>query len=102
MAHHVLPTDTPIALAQNSRVEVRLEAGHGQITGTLSPGGGQPGQGRPTILFPVAGSHADDHCNTKPAIGFTATDNGADALENLSPTLRAHGISGVAHDKAQT
>lgn len=39
-----------IAFAQNSRGELRWESGHGQIAGTLSTGGGKPGQGRPMVL----------------------------------------------------
>jgi DNA (cytosine-5)-methyltransferase 1 len=38
-----------IAFAQNSRGELRLESGHGQLAGALSTGGGKPGQGRPMI-----------------------------------------------------
>lgn len=38
------------AFAENSRSEVRLEGGDGQRTGTLSTGGGKPGQGMPTIV----------------------------------------------------
>ncbi|HHN1281972.1 DNA cytosine methyltransferase [Pseudomonas putida] len=38
-----------IAFAQNSRGELRWESGHGQIAGTLSTGGGKPGQGQPVI-----------------------------------------------------
>jgi DNA (cytosine-5)-methyltransferase 1 len=37
------------AFAQNARGEVRLESSHGQLAGTLSTGGGKPGQGRPMI-----------------------------------------------------
>ena len=39
-----------VAFAENSRQEVRLEGGDGQVAGALSTGGGKPGQGRPTIL----------------------------------------------------
>ncbi len=39
-----------MAFAQNSRGELRLESGHGQITGALSTGGGKPGQGLPMVL----------------------------------------------------
>ena len=39
-----------IAFAQNSRGELRLESGHGQIAGALSTGGGKPGQGLPMVL----------------------------------------------------
>ncbi|VFR23703.1 Cytosine-specific DNA methyltransferase [plant metagenome] len=42
-----------IAFAQNSRGELRLESGHGQIAGALSTGGGKPGQGMP-MVFSVA------------------------------------------------
>ncbi len=47
-----LSTDqTPaIAFAQNSRDEVRLEGGTGQMTGALKVGGGKPGQSYPAIL----------------------------------------------------
>ena len=43
-----------VAFAENSRAEVRLEGGDGQITGTLSTGGGKPGQGYPTIAQNMA------------------------------------------------
>lgn len=39
-----------MAFAQNSRGELRLESGHGQLAGTLSTGGGKPGQGLPMVL----------------------------------------------------
>lgn len=39
-----------VAFAQNSRGELRLESGHGQIMGTLSAGGGKPGQGLPVVF----------------------------------------------------
>jgi DNA (cytosine-5)-methyltransferase 1 len=46
VAAHAPPA---MAFAQNSRGEVRLESGHGQIAGALSTGGGKPGQGHPMI-----------------------------------------------------
>ncbi|OWB29454.1 DNA cytosine methyltransferase [Xanthomonas oryzae pv. oryzicola] len=48
-----------IAFAENSRSELRWESSHGQIAGTLSAGGGAPGQGRPIVL--QAAAH-EDHC----------------------------------------
>lgn len=39
-----------IAFAQNSRGELRLESGHGQISGARSTGGGKPGQRLPMVL----------------------------------------------------
>lgn len=67
------------AFAENSRSEVRLEGGDGQIVGTLSAGGGKPGQGQPCIAF-------------------SCKDYGADAGE-VSPTLRAMG-HGASHANA--
>lgn len=68
-----------MAFAENSRSEVRLEGGDGQVAGTLSAGGGKPGQGQPCIAF-------------------SCKDHGADAGE-LSPTLRARG-HGSSHPNA--
>ncbi len=59
-----------IAFAENSRGEIRLQGGDGQIAGPLSTGGGKPGQGFP-------------------AIAFSYKDHGADASIDMSPTLRA-------------
>ncbi|MCH8505985.1 MAG: DNA (cytosine-5-)-methyltransferase, partial [Ectothiorhodospiraceae bacterium] len=45
----------PLAFAENSRHELRLEGGDGSRTGALSTGGGKPGQGAPMVAFtPVA------------------------------------------------
>lgn len=38
------------AFAENSRAEVRLEAGDGSISGSLSSGGGKPGQSYPVAM----------------------------------------------------
>ncbi|EGQ8491847.1 DNA cytosine methyltransferase [Vibrio cholerae] len=40
-----------VAFAENSRAEVRLEGGDGQVAGCLSAGGGKPGQGCPTVAY---------------------------------------------------
>ncbi|WP_444485041.1 DNA cytosine methyltransferase [Xanthomonas citri] len=48
-----------IAFAQNSRNQLRSESSHGQIAGTLSTGGGKPGQGRPMVLQVT--SHEDHY-----------------------------------------
>ncbi|WP_313644888.1 DNA cytosine methyltransferase [Pseudomonas sp.] len=44
-----------LAFAENSRSEIRLEGGDGQVVGTLSTGGGKPGQGLPCIAFQERG-----------------------------------------------
>ncbi|RCL28579.1 DNA cytosine methyltransferase [Pseudomonas sp. AFG_SD02_1510_Pfu_092] len=68
-----------LAFAENSRAEVRLEGGDGQVVGTLSAGGGKAGQGQPCIAF-------------------SCKDHGADA-GHLAPTLRAMG-HGASHPNA--
>lgn len=64
-----------LAFAQNSRGELRLESGHGQLAGTLSTGGGKPGQGRPMIASVAPRDRAH---------GMTAESG-----DDISPTLRA-------------
>ncbi|MNN40956.1 hypothetical protein D3C81_1550480 [compost metagenome] len=68
-----------LAFAENSRAEVRLEGGDGQVVGVLSAGGGKPGQGQPCIAF-------------------SCKDHGADAGQ-VAPTLRAMG-HGASHPNA--
>ena len=63
-----------LAFAENSRSEIRLEGGDGQITGAISTGGGKPGQGTPCIAF-------------------SCKDHGGDAGP-ISPTLRSMGHDG--------
>src|SRR3546814_2927332 len=51
-----------LAFAQNSRGELRLESGHGQIAGALSTGGGKPGQGMPMVLsVALRGRRSEEH-----------------------------------------
>lgn len=84
-----------VAFAENSRAEVRLEGGDGQIVGTLSAGGGKPGQGTPTI---AGGSGVrrllPSECEALQGFprGYTAiTINGKPAAD--SPRYRALGNS---------
>lgn len=66
-----------VAFAQNSRDEVRLENGDGQITGALSTGGGKPGQGYPAITLTTGDNHAVGvtiHCTDKTAKTMSYTD----------------------------
>ncbi|RUT67453.1 hypothetical protein CKG00_10810 [Morganella morganii] len=74
--------NTCISFAENSQGEIRLQGGDGQIVGPLSTGGGKPGQGYP-------------------AIAFSYKDYGADATENLSPTLRAGNSSNSNQNSGQ-
>ncbi|MCD9008062.1 DNA cytosine methyltransferase [Luteimonas sp. XNQY3] len=103
IAHRVL-SPAPMAFAQNSRGEVRLESGHGHIAGTLCAGG-KPAYGLPAIVSPASDAEATPDAqphgipthdardqqdgNGHPIIAFTATDYGADAHEGIAPTLRA-------------
>ena len=43
----------PVAFAENTRAEVRLEGGDGTRTGALSTGGGKPGQGIPCVAYGI-------------------------------------------------
>ncbi len=99
VAHPIQTTVT--AFAQNSRGEVRLEAGDGHLAGALSTGGGKPGYGRPTIV--CRSRPADEQTAGNPAplpiLAFTAKDDGADHLENLAPTLRS-GNHAASHANA--
>ncbi|WP_273828101.1 DNA cytosine methyltransferase [Pseudomonas sp. SBT1-2] len=65
---------TPLAWAQNSRGEVRLESGHGQLTGALMSSG-KAAYGIPAVASVAIGGRA---------YGAIAELGG-----NLSPTLRA-------------
>lgn len=64
-----------LAFAQNSRGELRLESGHGQLSGALSTGGGKPGQGLPMIA----------------SVSLRGREHGlaAELGDGISPTLRA-------------
>ncbi len=64
-----------IAFAQNSRNELRWESGHGQVVGTLSTGGGKPGQGLPVVL--------------SVSLRGRAEQTNAELGTHISPTLRA-------------
>jgi DNA (cytosine-5)-methyltransferase 1 len=44
-------TFIPVAFAENSRAELRLEGGDGQTVAALKTGGGKPGQSYPAIAF---------------------------------------------------
>jgi DNA (cytosine-5)-methyltransferase 1 len=61
----------PVAFAENSRHELRLEGGDGQRTGALSTGGGKPGQGVPMIAFPanLSGTQCASTENLSPSLG---------------------------------
>ena len=53
---HTLDTaqGVAVAFAENSRQEVRIEGGDGQIIGALSCGGGKVGQGYPAVMVGMA------------------------------------------------
>ena len=53
---HALDTaqGVAVAFAENSRQEVRIEGGDGQIIGALSCGGGKAGQGYPAVMVGMA------------------------------------------------
>jgi DNA (cytosine-5)-methyltransferase 1 len=70
----------PVAFAENSRAELRLEGGDGATVAALKTGGGKPGQ-------------------SYPAIAFSSKDYGNDAMDDCAPTLRA-GTHSKSHANA--
>ena len=71
---HVL---VPVAFAENSRGELRLEGGDGERTGTLNTGGGKPGQGIPCVAY-----------TTK--LHNTKSNNAGKVFEERAPCLDAN------------
>jgi len=82
-----------MVFAQNSRDEIRLEGGDGQIVGALSGGGGKPGQGMPTVASVSLrgreqGAAAELGDDLSPAL--RASNGGSDKAHVLTPSLEAH------------
>ena len=93
----------PVAFAENSRHELRLEGGDGQRTGALSTGGGKPGQGVPMIAFPA--NLSGTQCASAEAYGIrtaNTSSNGWGIQEEVTHTLDcAQGVA-VAFTTEQT
>lgn len=86
-------TSQAVAFAQNSRGELRLESGHGQLTGTLSTGGGKPGQGLPMIAsVSLRGSEHGLAAGLSDGLGPTprACSGGGDEGHVPAPDCEAH------------
>jgi DNA (cytosine-5)-methyltransferase 1 len=64
-----------VAFAENSRAELRLCGGDGQVAAQLTAGGGKPGQGQPCIAFPaeLSGTQCASSENLSPALSVTHT-----------------------------
>ncbi len=81
-----------MAFAENSRGELRLESGHGQVLGALSMGGGKPGQGLPVVLSVALrgrdhGIAAELGGTVAPAL--RASSGGGDKSHVLAPNYEA-------------
>jgi DNA (cytosine-5)-methyltransferase 1 len=65
----------PVAFAENSRAEIRLCGGDGQVSSQLTTGGGKPGQGQPCIAFPaeMSGTQVASTEDLSPALSVTHT-----------------------------
>lgn len=74
-----------VVFAENSRGELRLQDGDGQITGTLTTGGGKPGQGTPTIAYPLQGRPGQDGQHGD---GYRPADQAAVATATLTYGVR--------------
>jgi DNA (cytosine-5)-methyltransferase 1 len=89
----VIAIAPPLAFAQNSRGELRFEAGDGQVAGVLSTGGGKPGQGTPMIVSVslrgrAHGINAEIGGSASPAL--RASSGGSDKSHVLAPAYAAH------------
>ncbi len=83
----------PVAFAQNSRGELRLEGGLGQRFGALSTGGGKPGQDVPMIASVALrgrpqGIRAELGGNI--AYAICASTGGGEQPHVLFPSLESH------------
>ena len=86
----VLPA---VAFAQNSRGELRLESGHGQLAGALSTGGGTPGQGRPMVASVALRGRANGlnaELGGSVSQALRASSGGADKGHVLVPDYAAY------------
>ena len=85
----------PVAFAENSRAELRLCGGGGQISAQLTTGGGKPGQGQPCIITPVAYAIQERAVSENPDAG----PQGAGWNEGNAYTLEARNkVQAVAFD----
>ena len=89
----------PVAFAQNTRDEVRLVGGDGSIVGALAAEAGMKQTSYVAFPAEMSATQCAATENLSPAlsvkhttaVAFSAKDYGADATEELSPTLRAGG-----------
>ncbi len=82
-----------IAFAQNSRGELRLESGHGQLAGTLSTGGAKPGQGRPMVIGVALRGRTEGlaaELGDGVSTALRTSSGGADKPHVLAPDFEAH------------
>lgn len=78
----------PVAFAENSRAEVRMQGGDGQIAPQLTTGGGKPGQGQPCIAFNArqAPDVFNGHCEPLDTDGSTQGVLSSWRVRRLTPT----------------
>ncbi|UKD17378.1 DNA cytosine methyltransferase [Burkholderia aenigmatica] len=82
-----------VTFAQNSRGELRLESGHGQLAGTLSTGGGKPGQRRPMVASVALRGRAEGlaaELGGRVSSALRTSGGGADKSHVLAPDFEAH------------
>lgn len=85
-----------LCFAENTRGELRLEGGDGLRTGTLSTGGGKPGQGQPVIAFSCKDSGADAHELSPTLRAMNHAQSHANAGGQVAIALNIHGRDGGA------
>ena len=96
-----------VAFAENSRHEIRLEGGDGSRTGTLSTGGGKPGQGTPMVAVTFQERGRTDGRSLEVggdvAYALTAPNGGGRAQERnvLTPTMQVRRLTPVECERLQ-
>lgn len=93
-----------VAFAENSRGEVRLQGGDGQISPQLTTGGGKPGQGQPCIAFDCKGTEVQhDASGVSPPLRSMGhlnshTNGGGHAAVAFKPSHFTRGKDGAPSD----
>ena len=93
------------AFAENDRGEIRLQNGDGQIAGTLSTGGGKPGQGYPAVVYAFkAGQGAKAHgigYATEQSPTLTSATSGSNQAPAIMQNMAVRRLTPVECERLQ-
>ena len=90
----------PVAFAENTRGEVRLEGGDGMRAGARSSGGGKPGQGVPCVA--IQERAVSENPDAGPQGAVSRTDGASYTLEARNKVQAvAHSLKGEGFDASE-